>query len=64
MVIIITNTNPWKLISTAPRDRKILVFAPAAHGLPDLITHCEYHPDAGFCVDELREPTYWKELES
>jgi hypothetical protein len=53
---------PWQPIDTAPHDRKIIVFAPAAHGLPDLITECQYHPDAGFCVCELREPIYWREI--
>ena len=24
-----------------------------------LASMCAYHRDAGFCIDELREPTHW-----
>lgn len=57
----------WQPIATAPRDRLILVFAPGedprwSPALPDLITVCRWHPDAGFCVCELRDPTHWMPL--
>lgn len=53
----------WRHISTAPTDGTlILVWAPAAHGLPAMYSLCAWHPDAGFCIDELREPTHWQPL--
>lgn len=51
----------WQPISTAPRDRYIIVWAPYAHGLPPIAYRCKYHPDGGFTVCELREPTLWTE---
>lgn len=44
-----------------PKDRLIDVFAPGVYGLPFMVTHCQWHPDAGYCVDELRSPTHWRE---
>jgi hypothetical protein len=52
----------WQDISTAPRDCTILVWCPPKHGLPGLTTVALYHPDAGFCVCELRDPTHWRPL--
>lgn len=47
-------------IGTAPTDGTVvLVFAPAAYGLPDFEGECAYHPDAGWCVCELRQVTHW-----
>jgi hypothetical protein len=53
--------NSWRPISTAPKDREIEVRCPPREGLPELISKCLWHPDAGFCVDELREATHWRE---
>jgi len=53
----------WQDISTAPRDgTPILVFAPSRDGLPDLMAVSKYHPDAGFCIDEIRFETHWHPL--
>lgn len=58
----------WQPMETAPRDGKlILVFAPGTSDkwdgdLGSLTTVCAWHPDAGFCVCELREPTHWMPL--
>lgn len=49
----------WRPMSSAPQDRQIIVYCPPAHGLPELMCVCDWHPDAGFCVDDLREPTHW-----
>ena len=50
----------WQPIETAPRDgRLIVVYAPGRDGLPAIICPCSWHPDAGFCVDEIREPSHW-----
>lgn len=50
----------WMPIETAPRDgNEIIVYCPPAHGLPHMASVCAYHEDAGFCVDELREPSLW-----
>ncbi|WP_020184814.1 hypothetical protein [Methylopila sp. 73B] len=56
--------NEWRDIDTAPRDRHIFVYAPGAEfDLPDIVSLCRWHPDAGFCVDELRYPTLWAEID-
>ena len=50
----------WKLIKDAPEDGTVVwVYCPPAHGLPELQCACAYHPDAGWCVDELRYTTHW-----
>jgi hypothetical protein len=51
----------WQPIATAPRNRPIVVYAPPRHDLPEFAGMCQWHPDAGFCVCELREPTHWME---
>lgn len=59
----------WRLIDEhTPKDRMILVFAPGDdpefhETLPDLVSLCKWHPDAGFCVDELRQATHWMPYE-
>lgn len=55
-------TEEWAPISTAPKDREIQVFCPEKEGLLPMVSRCKWHPDAGFCVDELREPTLWAEI--
>jgi hypothetical protein len=52
----------WHPMETAPRGRPIIVYCPERHGLQAMASICEWHPDAGFCVDELREPTCWTEI--
>lgn len=55
----------WQPIESAPKSQWTwaIVFAPGGqHGLPDIVCPCQWHPDAGFCVDELREPTHWLPL--
>ncbi|TXH14962.1 MAG: DUF551 domain-containing protein [Hyphomicrobiaceae bacterium] len=53
----------WQPISTAPRDGTLfLAWAPAAEGLPAMFSLCAWHPDAGFCIDELREASHWMPL--
>ena len=55
--------NTWHTIDTAPTDGTwILVYAPESHNLPPMISFCAYHESAGFCIDELREPTHWMPL--
>ena len=50
----------WMPIETAPKDgTEIIVYCPSAHGIQHMASVCAYHEDAGFCVDELREPTIW-----
>lgn len=47
-------------ISTAPTDgTEVNVWVAPAHGLLGFWTRCAYHPDAGWCADELREVTHW-----
>jgi len=52
----------WDLMDTAPRDFPILVWAPGRDGLSSMFSVCLWHPDAGFCIDEVREPTHWRLL--
>ncbi len=67
------NTGPatqWHDIATAPQDRMVLVYAvedpekvpPECKGLEPLICTTKWHPDAGWCVCEVREATHWTEL--
>jgi hypothetical protein len=55
-------TAQWHSMDSAPRGRRIIVYAPAAHGLPSMASICEWHHDAGFCIDELRNPILWLPL--
>lgn len=53
----------WQPIAAAPKDgTPILVYTPSAEGLPALICRAAWHPSAGFCVCEFREPTHWMPL--
>lgn len=49
----------WLTIDLAPREGLIVVYCPPYQDLPELVSLCEWHPDGGFCVDELREPTHF-----
>lgn len=52
--------NQWQPIDeNTPKDREIVVFAPGYQGLNPIITICKWHESAGFCIDELRQPTLW-----
>jgi hypothetical protein len=52
--------DAWQPIDSAPKDgSEIIVYAPSVHGLPSMVSKCAWHPDAGFCIDELRQPEYW-----
>lgn len=51
---------PWLPIESAPHDgTEIIVWCEGVQDLPPLVCRCAWHSDAGFCVDELREPKYW-----
>lgn len=52
----------WQPIERAPKDRDILVYAPPREGLEGLYSVCRWHEDAGFCIDEIREPAFFMEL--
>lgn len=54
----------WQPIETAPRDgTTVWVYVAARQGLPAFQTWCAYHPEAGWCADELRPITHWVPLE-
>lgn len=61
---ILALTTEWREIAEAPKDKLILVYCPARQGLSPLFSLCQWHEDAGFCVDELREPTHFMLLPS
>lgn len=55
----------WRLIVDAPKDGTLfLAYAPPSEGLPELYSLCAWHPDAGFCIDELRVVSHWMSLPS
>ena len=55
--------DPWSTMQSAPKDRWIIVYAPGGDlGLDDIVGPCLWHEDAGFCVDELRQPAMWREM--
>ena len=55
--------DPWLPIDeNTPKDRPIVVYCPPYQDLESLVSKCKWHESAGFCVDELRTPTLWKEL--
>ena len=52
-------------MASAPKDGTLfLCWAPGREGLPAMYSLCAWHEDAGFCVDELREPAMWWPLPS
>lgn len=55
--------DAWQPIATAPKDGTVvLVYAAEREGLPAFQCTCGYHPDGGWCVDELRFVTHWQPL--
>lgn len=52
--------DPWQPIEKAPKDRMILVYCPPREGLDEIVCPCEWHEDAGFCVDEIHSPTHYR----
>lgn len=57
------NIVSWGMMDTAPDDgSEFIVYCPGKHGLNHMASICAWHEDAGFCVDELREPSFWISL--
>lgn len=55
--------NGWLPISIAPTDgTEVWVYVAPRDGLKGFQCVCAYHPDAGWCADELRHVTYWRPL--
>lgn len=59
----------WQPIEMAPRDgTEVLVYARVLHPerwgihLDPMICAASYHPDAGWCVCEVRDATHWRPL--
>jgi hypothetical protein len=53
----------WQTIETAPKDKtRVLIYASPYDDLPGFQTVAYYHPHGGWCVDELRDATYWQSL--
>lgn len=59
---------PWFPINTAPKDGTIVEVRTNSRNdvmgepLPSFDCFASYHPDAGWCVDELREVTHWRPI--
>jgi len=50
----------WYPIECAPRNGElVIVYAPGVQDLPEIVCLARYHPDGGWCIDELRYPTHW-----
>jgi len=55
--------DQWQPIEQAPTDgTKVWLYVAAAHGLQAFQCQGAYHPDAGWCVDNLREATHFRLL--
>lgn len=53
----------WLPIDEAPTDGTMVwVWAPEREGLPGFVCPCQYHPDGGWCVDEIRFVTHWQPM--
>ncbi len=52
-------TDAWQPIATAPKDQQVFVYVSPAHGLPGFVSIAAWHPEAGWCADELRQITHW-----
>lgn len=52
----------WRGMESAPKEEIIWVWCPPYAGLDALTSLCQWHEDAGFCVDKLRTPTAWQIL--
>ena len=53
----------WEPIEGAPKDgAPVLVYAPSYDGLPELVSMCAWHEDAGFCIDPFRMETHFRSL--
>jgi hypothetical protein len=53
----------WQPIETAPQDgTHVLIYAGERAGLPAFQCVAAYHPDGGWCVDELRYAVAWQPL--
>ena len=53
----------WQSIKTAPKNQEIIVYCTSFQDQPHMVSLCRWHPDAGFCVDELRHPVAWIPLD-
>lgn len=55
--------SEWQPIATAPTDgTRVLLYVPPYFTLPSFQCVGQYHPNAGWCVDELRDASYWMPL--
>ena len=53
----------WSPIASAPTDGTLVwVYVKEREGLSSFQGPCAYHPDAGWCMDEIREVTHWMPL--
>jgi len=53
----------WMPIETAPKDGTLVwAYTAEREGLPAFQSACAYHPDAGWCTDELRYVTHWRPM--
>lgn len=65
VLIAAARGSGWRPIDTAPKDgSQFIAYSQdlAGCGLPPLISLCAWHDEAGFCTDEIREPTDWHQL--
>ena len=55
----------WRDISEAPKDGSLqIVYLSPREGLPGFVTVCAWHPEVGWCADEVRNVTRFIPLSS
>lgn len=61
----LSSMNEWLPIKQAPTDgTEVEVKTDEREGLSSIICRCAYHPDAGWCVDELRSVTHFRYIQN
>lgn len=68
-LLAVVADHEWRPIATAAHDPDLIIevktearhdLAEGVEPLPSIECLCAWHPDAGFCVDDLREVTLWR----
>lgn len=54
----------WRPIAEAPEDPDLWVWVKTStyEDLPEIVCPCKWHPDYGWCVDEIRVVTHFAHM--
>lgn len=56
--------SEWMPIDTAPEDGTMVeVMSDNRCDLPTLVVNASYHPEAGWCICELRNAIAWRPIQ-